>query len=666
MPIDLRDNVQNPGYAPKEYQAPAPREAYLGKYPVAMSDDFARVLALPRREQELDGTERAETIIDMETERYRYARVTPCMCHKIDENSWKSPEDCITRLRLVQAVALRELRICGGLLGCIGVGHGKTIVDVLAAWALAEHGVRKSVLLVTAGLAAQLKGDYQLIGQHFRVPRVVFHGKQTYQNVNCGEDPFVPVSPSAPIVHVLPYSLLKTPKYTDWLDRVYSPEAMISDECHHLRNVDPRNGSATAIRAARYMDNHPNTKFVGLSGSMTSKKLSEYDHLSKWALRGGSPLPLNREVTLDWGRAIDASRKPNVIDPGPLLKLCNPGESVRHGFRRRLAETLGVATTTTPAVDVTLSIVERPAPPLPDKVRLALDGDPGADDKRGIRAGRRPDGEELVDALTVARCAREAALGFYYKWIFPKNVFPRDKPLCDEWREARKEFFQELRKRLGDRDEHMDSPVLCQRAAQRFHGQAKRNKDLPEWNSRCWLRWDAVRKKVEPDTVAVFLDPYVALDCVAFGREAPGIIWYEHDAFGRWVGKLGGFPVYGGGARGEGLLDGNGRVLEDGKRTIVLSIKAHGTGRNGLQKIFRRQLIPTLPSVQACEQVLGRLHRIGQKHDVDTEFYRHTPELRSHVAETVAGALYVEGTMGAQQKIVVGFDVGGVGVEDEE
>lgn len=654
--IDILGLVAPKSVAPRFDQSRASADAYGLKAPVAMSDDLARVLALPRRAQELDGTPRAEAIIDSVTARHSLPRQKPCRCRELEPGA-----ECITRLRLVQALALRDVAICGGLLGPIGVGHGKTIIDLCAPNSLAEHhGVRCVVLLVTSGLASQLVGDYKLIGQHWRVPRIIFHGKETYHNVEHGDCEYVAADPFAPVVHVVPYSILRMPSESDWFSRSLAPDALISDECHHLRNVN----TATGARVKRYMDDHPKTLFVGMSGSVTSKKLIDYAHLSAWALRGGSPLPLDEEVARDWGRAIDAQKNP--AEAGRLLELCEPEEHVRSGFRRRLAETIGVVVTTTPPVSVELRISERRAPSIPQSVITALDGDPLADDVRGIRKNLRPDGEELVTALDVARCAREAALGFYYKWIFPKNVFPRDIALVDEWREARKEFNKEVRDKLKSRGEHMDSPVLCQYAAERAHGERPIRKGYPVWKSKHWPRWRDVRAKVSPDSKCVRIDPFLALDCVAFGREAPSIIWYEHAAFGEWVSELGGFPLYGGGARGGGLLDVDGRIVEDGSRTILLSIKAHGTGRNGLQHRYCRQLIPSLPSSQDCEQTLGRLHRIGQKHAVETCFYRHTPEMVKHVKDVLRAALYVEGTLGSQQKIALGFDVGELDTFDDE
>jgi len=518
------------------------------------------------------------------------------------------------------------------------------MIDLLAPLALTAVGVKHVVLLVPPGLATQLVGDYLHVGQHFHVPQIVFHGV-SYDNTGRGSDD-VPLEPGAPVMHVVPYSRLSRPESTTWLEQQLRPDAIVADECHKLRNVK----TATGARVDRYMREHPTTLFVGLSGSMTSRTLRDYDHLARWALRGGSPLPLDPEVTVDWCRALDPSDNP--AEPGPLIEaLCDPGEHVVDGFRRRLAETLGVVTTTAPPVDVLLEIDERPAPPIPPVVEEAL---------ASVRGFVRPDGEELVDALQVAKCACEVAAGFYYKWVFPRCQFPRDESLVEEWRDARKEWHREVREKLQRAEEHLDSPKLCQNAAERAHGERPPHRGLPTWQARTWARWRGVRDKIYHETRTVRLDDYLVRDVVAWAKQATGIVWYEHHAFGEWVAEQSGLPIYGGGPNGGGLLDETGRIRESGDRSVILSIRAHGTGRNGLQERYSRALLPNVPaSPDAWEQVLGRLHRIGQRaSSVQTWFYRHTKELRSHVDKALQAAIYVEGTMGSVQKLRLGFRLG--------
>lgn len=645
--IDIESNVAPKNVGAHDWQSD--HQAWGHKPPVSMSDDLQRILALPRRQQELDGTERAEAIIDRITAKYNRGPVK-CQCSVIDEERHAN-DGCMVRLRLVQATALRDIAICGGLLGPIGVGHGKTLIDLLAPLALAELGVSLSVLLIPASLASQLINDYEYAGQHFHMPQIVVHGT-SFDNTGRGSDR-VPLQPGAPLVHVVKYSLLQRPEATGWLETQLKPQAIIADEAHKLRNIDH---GATTSRAKRYAEDHPGTHWIAVSGSMTKRTLVDYDHLANWTLKAGSPLPRNRETTKDWCRAIDPSDNP--AEAGALLSLCQPGEDVISGYRRRLAETCGVITTTAPAIDVLLEIDERPAPAIPQNVREALEGVPGDDTRPGVRAYVRPDGEEFQDALQMSKCAREVACGFYYRWIFPHNKFPEDEPLVTEWREARKLWNKEARLKQSCQEEHLDSYKLVRDAAERAWGQRPKKKGLPEWKAKHWMRWLEVKDKVKPETEPVWLSEYLAADAARWAVEAPHrIVWYEHYTFGERVSQLSHLPMYGGGPNGGGLLDEKGRILENGERSIILSIKAHGTGRNGLQYRFNEAGIPNPPaSSDGWEQVLGRLHRIGQNaSSVGYWFYKHTKELADHVQQALRAALYVEGTLGSAQKLRIGI-----------
>lgn len=629
------------------------------KQPVSYSSEMRRVLGLDRRALELDGTERAETIIDMAME--LYARpVVPgrrCRCAELDPDRFRE-EGCIERFRLPQAQALREIAICGGLLGPIGVGHGKTLIDLLAALAFRRYdkSINDIVLLVPPGLAAQLEGDYVYYGQHFKMPQIVFHGID-YENRLIKMDTRVPLERGAPCVHVVTYTRISRPESTVWLEQELKPQAIVADECHKLRSAGlAKNKGATGSRMWRYMEEiAPSTKFVGLSGSMTAKKIQDYWHLAKWALRGGSPLPVVEGVVDEWGTALNPSDNP--ADPGRLMELCESGEHLYAGFKRRVAETVGVVTTATPSVDVALTLEERKAPPLPPLVVKYLKELKGGEDGAWVR----PDGEELLTALEASACAMQIAFGFYYRHIYPRCEFPRDEQLVADFRAARRAYFREVRQKLKDPEEHMDSPRLVMNAAERHYCMRPKKKGLPEWASKTFPAWSKLRGQVYFESEAVCFDDYIVRDAVAWGREHRGVIWYEHDAVGDWIAEISAktgaaLPKYGGGKLAKEMMLGNpkkGIRGEDGSRSIICSVKAHGTGTNGLQHRFHDALLLHItPDPNLVEQTLGRLHRPGQNNDVTTSFYRHTPEIRQHLEDALAAAYYVEGTGFGAQKII--------------
>ena len=649
--IDWNNLIAGKLVAPNSNQVG--HNAWGYKAPVSTSSEMRRVLNLPRRGLELDGSERAEAIIDMMME--RFARpVVPgrkCRCAEIDPRR-HAEEGCIERLRLPQAQALREIAICGGLCGPIGVGHGKTLIDLLGALAFRYYDPKISVvvLMVPPGLATQLEGDYAYYGQHFKMPQITFHGID-YMNSCDKLDTRVPLERGAPTVHVVPYSRISRPENTVWLENELKPDAIIADEAHRLRSAGlPSNKKgATGNRMWRYMEEiAPQTKFVALSGSMTAKKIQDYWHLIKWALRGGSPLPTNEEIVNEWGTALNPSDNP--AEPGRLMELCAPGEHLYTGFKRRVAETVGVVTTATPAVDVALRLEERVAPPIPQQVKQYL-----AD----LRLDQvRPDGEELLTSLEVAECAMQLAMGFYYRWIYPDMDFerPGDRELVDEWKLARKMFLRAVRNKLKTPDEHMDSPRLVMNAAERFLGLRPKKSGLPVWECKELPAWLKVRGQVRAETEAVCFNDYIVQDIAAWAADHKGVVWYEHNAIGEWVSKLTGLPKYGGGKQAKEALLGSpqkGTTGEDGSRSVLCSVTAHGTGTNGLQHRFRECLLLHItPDPNAVEQTLGRLHRPGQNHEVTAQFYRHTDELKKHIDGALASAYYVEHTGFGHQKII--------------
>lgn len=614
MKIQIGDLVAQPGYAPNSWQSAHPSSfgAWNGKEPVKTSPDLTRIKNIQRRQKPEPDSDEAEALIELMTQ--RYGRNNPhCSCAAMGR-------ECITRLRLTQAWALYEIGITDGLLGPINVGDGKTILDLLAPLAI---GSKLALLLVPPNLRDQLITDYRLIAQHFQVPSIEVTGKN-----------FRTTLPGMPVLQVYPYSLLCRPEATDFLDRL-APDTIIADECDKLRYPH----TATTGRVLRYFAEHPKTRFCGWSGSITDAGLKEYAHLSFLALRGNSPVPVDPETIDEWGRALDPGDFP--APPGALLDLCNPGEHVRDGFKRRLHDTQGVVTSLKSTVDIPLNIYEKPAPTIPAKVEAALDI---------LREEWiRPDGEELVEALAVSRCAHQLACGFYYRWIFPRG---ESKEIIDEWFEARREWRKELRTMLKQQLPHLDSPMLCAQAARRAWGEIEGDPNLPHWKAETWPRWKEVKGKVEPETEAVRLDPYLAEDAAAWALENIGIVWYGHTAFGEWVSEIAKLPLHGGGPKAGEII-----ASETGKNSIVASLMSHGRGRNGLQYKFATQLIANVPSrATSWEQVLGRLHRPGQKaSEVSAYFYTHTEELEKYLDTALARAVYVERTIGSQQKLTNGL-----------
>lgn len=643
MTIDLDILVANPFERPQAWQSKCPDFARDGgsKLPVQPSPDLTRIVALPRRDQPSDAE--AKRLAEFITARLRREN-NACSCEAIQrEYGMVDPETgqtpgCIRSLRPVQAWALLEIFTKRGLLGPIGVGHGKTILDLLAALTMPE--CRTAVLLVPPGLVKQLVRDYRIVGQHFRMPSMITHDANA----------FSALVPGAPALHVFPYSKLSRPESTDYLERVLKPDTIIADEVHKLKRAD----TATTSRVLRYFKNHPETRFCGWSGSLTDKSIKDYAHLSALALRLDSPLPINPEIVDDWARCLDPGDAP--CPEGALEQLMEPGEHVLHAFHRRLTQSAGVVATRVAAVDAELEIAEREAPPIPTRPgRFQPDEKPPMSLAKAIsmaRAWKRPDGEPIPDALQRNATLIRLACGFFYRWRFPLvGGQPQSIANILAWLDIRKQWAAEVRAAIKRRREHFDSERLARNAAERFYGDRPiTDKKLPVWESVTYPMWKEIEHTVVHETEPVWIDHYLAEDAAEWAKENRGIVWYSEAAWGEKVAELAGLPRFGGGKEAAKQI-----VQYDGRTSIIASIDSHGTGRDGLQFKYHENLVGNPGSSnEEWEQLLGRTHRVGQKSNrVRTLFYRHTPELVRCVNQALRRAGYVQGTMGSDQKLVL-------------
>lgn len=586
--------------------------------PVANSRDLDRILALPRRDLNPDDPAAAVAW----TAHLRRERSTPCDCVA----RWGY---CITELKPIQGWALEEACNARGLLASIGVGEGKTGIDLLLPMAI--DGVKNAVLLLPANLRHQFVfRDFPQWSAHFLVPNLA------------GVSPFIP---GRPVLRVITYNELSLPKNSLLFEQL-DPDLVISDEGQNLKLF-------TSARTQRYMriwQDRPHTLAATQSGTITTKSIQDYAHLAALALRDGSPLPLHPPTVDEWASLLDASdfRAPT----GAFAKLCAEGDSPRDGFRKRFVSTPGVVATAASKLGVSLVINERKVNTIPKTVEKAI--------SETLQTWQRPDGEELVEVLELHNVARQLACGFYYRWRFSRGETMEQ---INAWLKARKAYFSEARAVLnGSPQPGMDSLGLLNAAAYRWHNgysyadpdtgttreiePKKRRGPLPTWESYFWEDWKKVEGTVQPETEAVWIDNFLAKNAAAWALEAPGIVWYEHSAFGTEVALLSGLKLYGGGAKASAEI-----ISATGKKSIVASIRAHGTGKN--LQMFNRNLIANVFGDGAqWEQVIGRTHRTGQLADeVTVDVYQHTEHTIDALATARGRAKYIEQTTGSRQRL---------------
>lgn len=572
--------------------------------------DLERVLKIPRRE--VPTFEQQAEMARVLTLRLRKDNPN-CRCREL------GAQRCITDLLPIQGWYLYEAALYGGVIGHVAVGRGKTGIDILLPMVLPRVDPTRPlrcVLLVPPQLRDQFRHDFDLWSQHFQTPNLAGSSARTFTR-------------GRPTLDVLAYSELSHQKCAVWLNSK-APDVVICDEAQAL--ADP-----ASTRTGRFIDFFADNARHGLektfthSGSLTTDSVTQYAHLSALALQDRSPLPLESTDLADWAEALDPGPRGGepVSGPGALAVLQREGEPLRHAFRRLLRETPGVVISDDARLPVKLYLHERKVSEVPDTILTALDM---------VRGGERPDHEPLEEAHEVATCARQVGAGFFYHWRFPRG---EPLELITEWFAKRKAWHAEVRRKLEYRREWLDSPGLLKAAAERAL-QAREEVEAtgPTWASLHWGAWKEIEPKVQPTEAFKWIDDFLARDAVAWGQEHVGIIWYEHRAWGRRVAELGGFPIFEGGDEAS-----RGIRAERGDRTIVASIRAHGTGKN--LQAFNKALIGNSPSNGGVwEQTLGREFRTGQTRDVHVWVYRHTLEIANAFDQACADARYVLETTG--------------------
>jgi hypothetical protein len=585
-------------------------------------------------------------------------------------------------LRPIQSAALIEAHIANGLFAPIGVGWGKTLITLLMPEAMDSE---RTVLLVPPQLRDQLAREIaEVYGPHFNLPM-------------------------DRIVRILAYSELSLAKNTDLLEQL-QPDLIIADEAHNLR----RSSSARTKRFIRYMRDNPHCRFVGLSGTMTTRSIMDYAHLIELSLRKNSPLPNSYKELQDWAGVLDVAPARRVQE-GVLRQLCEDGENIRQGFRRRLVNTQGVVATEESALGTSL-MVEAIQPPLvPASVVDAL---------HEVEATWAFQGEEYADPLSMWRFRRQISVGFYYRWVWPDG-----KP-DEEWLEARAAWKRAARDKVKLGRAGMDSEFLVASAAERWRKSIEDHSNcegvlVGDDHSECLVtvneiedaegvvvdevevktckvnprapgqctgkppKWKSTKCKIYPhkehaeycsgeaprvysaDTVLFESEEWIAWkklktrynptppkeavwlsDWLAYDveRRARDAASRGHKVIIWYMHKCMGERV----AELSGLPHyGQGEDASASTEDIIIcSVTTQGTGKN-LQHFNYNIAISMVTNGKDFEQKVGRTHRPGQEADeVIFCYYDHTDALDGAMTDVIADAIYIEHSTGQRQKIL--------------
>lgn len=514
----------------------------------------------------------------------------------------------------VQALALDQFNRHGGLLANIGVGHGKTLIGLLAPQLADLDEDDTALFLHPARTRDSLRNEIEKHSSNFRISPAIFE---------------------------MSYAMISQPGGRQRLFNL-DPEIIIADEAHSLRSTS----SARTKRVRSYFAENADTPFLAMSGTLTNASIKEYAHLADWALRENSPVPRTYSSKDAWSRCLDVSDndqkfprsyhwrqiQPLVDAFGEtsreLTDLSNDDRFVeaRKAFMRRFKTAPGTVKTDDASVGAPIHIKRIEDYDEPDGITSA---------KQKIEVeGRYPCGAYVDDQLEEARAFRQISCGWYYRWDWPEGEVDR------EWLYSRREWRQQVKQIVRYGPAEHDTPALVRRAVQQ--GVYDHNEELME----AWEDWQEHRHKDPPPKETVWVDQSFVQTVARMARDwSPSIVWYQWRATAEALENRG-LDVY--------WPDGN-RNPENASpdRSIALSIHSAREGLNIQQ--YHRNLYVTPPSSgYFWEQSLGRTHRQGQKADsVEVRVFAHNRTFSDCIESALKDARYTSQTQDQSQKILL-------------
>lgn len=467
-------------------------------------------------------------------------------------------------LRPVQRQALIELHRCRGLYGGIVVGGGKSLLSLLTPTVL---GVRRWVWLIPASLRSEMLREIGKWAKIYDFPRP----------------------------HIVSHQELSSPQSQFLLDN-YMPELICIDE---VSEFSPN--SARTRRLSRYLQQHQ-PYVVALTGTPLRNRLLDMSIALGWALREGSPLPLDPKVTAQWDSCVTS--KTSKWYPGALSALMTTHErqlachrstargAARAAILRRIRHTPGVILSSQCYDDVPL-VLRRWDMAMPQEIRDAL--------QRLRKYAELPDGQPLADPLEIHRASTQLIWGCWLSWT--------QSPPPD-WLEARRRWFRVLRSILAKQLPHLDSPRLVTDWVRTLPTTRVAHQVL--------LRWESVCDEFIPETKLTWYSTK-SLECIIqWIRSHPrGIVWCPVPLAGKRLARMAQVRYFG----RQGLASDGTHVMDAAGGPVILSEKANYRGRN-LQHYWCDNLFPA-PSASGTfwEQALGRTMRTGQTRTVSADIW---------------------------------------------
>lgn len=608
------------------------------------------------------------------------------------------------RLLPPQAAGYCAWRRYGGLFGNIGVGLGKTFLNLLNAhYSIAVRKAERVLLLVPNSTYPQLFDDLGRARRTFRMDELA--GK-VYGLKRDRQARKTLVRAKKRGLYVMPYSLMRTPDTSELLEMI-APDDVLADEAHNLRHKD-RAQTKRWLEVVRAFK--PRVSVV--SGTISGKTLDDFAHLIKAALGANCPLPMEEQLLVEWSAVVDAGANPSTHQAGPLKPLvgwarkyfprcdhcrgtgttknaklvdetcgaCNGSGSqvytedvagFRKAFKHRLTTAPGSVTSGDAACNASLMIVNQPADTqdcqgwsdLDELIRKVVD------------EWVTPNGDEIAHKIHTFKWLEELTAGFYNQltWPTPDVLAERrgiSARLAESLIERAKQhhghgqhYMSELRAWLSCNSRAgLDTPRLVGLDMLR-HGMQNVGPEL----YALWREWkdSEFEGRPERDSTSVRVCDYKIRHAIKWAKELPkenpgGLVWYKHQEMGRWLTEAlteAGLDVLhcpAGPIYDEMLRPENADKIRH--KIIVLTIGnrqgGHGEGKN--LWYMQNQLVVQVPRPAITwEQLLGRCHRTGQEADELFVHLCNTTDFDHQLFSAVLNdALYIHQALGNRQKAI--------------
>jgi hypothetical protein len=482
--------------------------------------------------------------------------------------------------------------------GSIGVGHGKTLISILASVVTRSY---RALLFVPSNLVGQLtKIDIPQFEKwfHIKLDWCSLQDKSQHQRRNLM---------NKHRVTIFPYSILSTEDTTDLLE-LSNADLIICDECHYLKNF----GNAKITRFLDYIDKYTDCSLCFMSGTIIRKSIMDYHHLITRGLKHLSPLPHDNQLALDIDELI-SYKNFKKVDSSKFL--CKLAPQLKAGYGEYLVNVekarefmthlfdCSPATVRTENQSVDCSLFINP---------IEMKKDPAITEhlKKLGEEWETPDGDLLEDYLSLTNASKQISSGFYYRLYWKEDT--------EDWQidhhKKRVLLVNTIKKWIRYRHRiKLDTLGLVEKALERGD---------PEVHSlqQVYKDWkDSIKGIVqERSRESIWLSDYKIREAKKWALEnKKGIIWYEWDAVGLELAQAIPNSVH---CPAEADIE----LLRQNK--ILICSFAHAEGKN-LQHLSKNLLLDIPSSGALMEQLIGRTHRQGQEADcVEVDILVANPE----------------------------------------